>query len=176
MARRIVRSIPLLAVHPVEIPKSIEYETYKDYLASPIWAKLRKQAVERDGYRCRVCNSSKKLDVHHRLYAKIWGEEEATDLTTLCSDCHELFSLKKKSLVKTPSAPRNSKKKTKNKNPGAFNSWATRILYERGFVTSLNTVPIKETAKIICSFRGDPFPENGDKGLCIKIIRDFCQT
>lgn len=63
---------------------------YEEYLKTPEWAKKREQALERDGYRCRNCNSSEHLHVHHRTYARR-GHEDLNDLTTLCRECHEHF-------------------------------------------------------------------------------------
>lgn len=63
---------------------------YEDYLKTLEWQEKRDQALERDGYRCRNCNSNEKLHVHHRTYIRR-GNEEINDLTTLCNDCHEHF-------------------------------------------------------------------------------------
>lgn len=71
------------------------YTTYQEYLKSPTWIKLKNAALERDKKRCRICNSSKKPQVHHRCYPKIWGDETVDDLTTLCHRCHTIFSGKK---------------------------------------------------------------------------------
>jgi 5-methylcytosine-specific restriction endonuclease McrA len=64
---------------------------YIDYLDSPTWRCKRSQALARDGFRCRICNSDKSPTVHHRKYPKILGTEAVEDLTTLCSRCHDLF-------------------------------------------------------------------------------------
>lgn len=63
---------------------------YDEYLRTPEWAVMREQALERDGRRCRACNSETKLNVHHRTYARR-GCEDLNDLTTLCQRCHEHF-------------------------------------------------------------------------------------
>lgn len=63
---------------------------YEEYLKTPEWAEKRKQALERDNYRCRTCNSAEHLHVHHRTYARR-GNEDRGDLTTLCKSCHEHF-------------------------------------------------------------------------------------
>jgi hypothetical protein len=63
---------------------------YDKYLETPEWAEKREQALERDGYRCRVCNTDKNLHVHHRTYARR-GNEDPNDLTTLCDVCHEAY-------------------------------------------------------------------------------------
>lgn len=61
---------------------------YADYLRSARWAELRAEALERDGYRCRYCNSPDRIGVHHRRYPEVLGTETVDDLTTTCSGCH----------------------------------------------------------------------------------------
>lgn len=63
---------------------------YEAYLASPKWQQLRTAALERDGQACRICNATRRLDVHHRTY-KHFGDEPLGDLVVLCRECHELF-------------------------------------------------------------------------------------
>lgn len=65
--------------------RRIEYEAH---LASPQWRSLRLKALERDGHACRICNTTKSLDVHHRTYER-FGHEDLNDLTVLCRKCHE---------------------------------------------------------------------------------------
>lgn len=63
---------------------------YAEYLQTEEWLHKREQALTRDEYRCRMCNTSENLQVHHRTYRRR-GKEEPTDLTTLCDSCHEHF-------------------------------------------------------------------------------------
>jgi hypothetical protein len=63
---------------------------YAEYLQTEEWAIKREQALVRDGYRCRLCNSKENLQVHHRTYERR-GCEDLNDLTTLCDECHEHF-------------------------------------------------------------------------------------
>lgn len=63
---------------------------YDEYLKTDHWLHVREAALERDGYRCRLCNSTERLNVHHRTYERR-GEELPGDLTTLCQPCHESF-------------------------------------------------------------------------------------
>lgn len=63
---------------------------YSDYLKTAHWQSLRIQALERAGYRCQVCNSPARLEVHHRTYERR-GAEHLTDLTVLCAKCHSKF-------------------------------------------------------------------------------------
>jgi hypothetical protein len=69
---------------------ALETMPYREYLETPEWAGKRVEALVRDGWRCRVCNSSRSLVVHHRSYARR-GHERVQDLTVLCWQCHELF-------------------------------------------------------------------------------------
>lgn len=57
-------------------------------LNNGIWLNLREECLKRDGYVCKKCGSSRNPVVHHLRYPAIWGEEELTDLETLCEDCH----------------------------------------------------------------------------------------
>ena len=65
--------------------------TYEAYIASPAWKALRKLALERDGYRCRLCDAEDDLEVHHRRYppGRCWALDCVDALTTLCGLCHE---------------------------------------------------------------------------------------
>lgn len=63
---------------------------YRDYLLTPEWQATRKRILERDEYRCQICNSPHRLNVHHRDYSRR-GYENDTDLTTLCQGCHQVF-------------------------------------------------------------------------------------
>ena len=63
---------------------------YGDYLKSHQWKDKAKQAKERAGNRCQLCNSPNKLQVHHRTYERI-GLEDNSDLIVLCDSCHRKF-------------------------------------------------------------------------------------
>src|SRR6266568_2945210 len=63
---------------------------YKEYLLTPEWQERRQRILKRDGFRCQVCNSPERLNVHHRDYTRR-GYENDTDLTTLCQGCHQVF-------------------------------------------------------------------------------------
>jgi len=67
---------------------------YEDYLQTDEWKEKREQALDRDSYRCRLCNTDKNLHVHHRTYQRR-GNEDLDDLTTLCNECHEAFHERK---------------------------------------------------------------------------------
>lgn len=65
-------------------------DEYREYLNSPEWQAKRRLALEQAGWRCKVCNSTTRLQVHHRTYDRV-GNEELCDLTVLCATCHQLF-------------------------------------------------------------------------------------
>lgn len=66
---------------------------YHEYLQSDAWKSLRLLCLQRDGHRCRICNSKEDLEIHHRTYDR-FGHEDVEDLTTLCHRCHELYTEK----------------------------------------------------------------------------------
>jgi 5-methylcytosine-specific restriction endonuclease McrA len=49
---------------------------------------LRKQVLERDGWRCQSCGSLRNLEVHHRKFRSRLGDDTVENLITLCADCH----------------------------------------------------------------------------------------
>ncbi len=63
---------------------------YREYLFTPEWQERRRRILERDEYRCQICNSPHRLNVHHRDYSRR-GYENDTDLVTLCQGCHQVF-------------------------------------------------------------------------------------
>lgn len=73
----------------------LEKLEYSDYLNTPEWISIRKIIIERDNGRCRVCDSTRILHVHHRRYC-VRGTETGDELTTLCQSCHHLFHSKSK--------------------------------------------------------------------------------
>ena len=50
---------------------------------------LVKQVLSRDGYKCRSCFSRNSLHVHHIIFRSQQGPDEAWNLVTLCSSCHD---------------------------------------------------------------------------------------
>lgn len=66
--------------------------TYSELLLDPRWQRKRLETFERDGWRCRACNSPhKQLHAHHLFYRKgsaPWEYEDGA-LVTLCDPCHD---------------------------------------------------------------------------------------
>ena len=68
---------------------------YKEYLLTPHWLELSERIKARDGYRCVLCNSSDKIEGHHRTYERR-GYELESDVHTLCHPCHAKHHNKEK--------------------------------------------------------------------------------
>jgi len=64
---------------------------YIDKLKHPKWIKLSKEIKQRDAFMCVLCKSSKKLQVHHKLYVngRLPWEYHHDYLVTLCEECHK---------------------------------------------------------------------------------------
>jgi len=63
------------------------WRAYREYLGSPEWAELRKEALDRDGHMCQDCGQRKATQVHHDSYDNV-GDEDPDDLLSLCAACH----------------------------------------------------------------------------------------
>jgi 5-methylcytosine-specific restriction endonuclease McrA len=50
---------------------------------------LRKQVLQRDGWRCQVCSSKQNLQVHHKHLRSQQGSDDDLNLITLCARCHK---------------------------------------------------------------------------------------
>ena len=81
-------------------------EEYQEYLKTDYWKEVSLLVKTRDEFRCRVCNSAKLLEVHHRCY-RHKGEEKdhLNDLTTLCKKCHSLYHRKAPKPQSSPATP-----------------------------------------------------------------------
>lgn len=60
---------------------------YTEYLKTQHWHFVRQAALQRAGHTCAVCDSSDRLEVHHRTYERR-GCEWPEDLVVLCNGCH----------------------------------------------------------------------------------------
>lgn len=99
---------------------------YEEYIRTREWKRIRKLVLDRDDHKCRVCNSIEDLHVHHREYSH-YGTEDLNTLTTLCSNCHNLFhnesKLSKKRWSKETERVR-VKYKAKAKKRGSIHDYA----------------------------------------------------
>lgn len=76
---------------PYRKPKVFRGKRITDRKSTPDDAILRKRVRKRDGYKCVLCGSRKKLQVHHIFpYATYiaWRRDE-NNLCTVCSLCHK---------------------------------------------------------------------------------------
>jgi HNH endonuclease len=87
---RMTRS-PSNVLLPDRDPAIVDRDSYQKYLESGAWARRREEALGRAFHRCQVCNRSGDLEAHHRTYDRV-GNEDPSDLTVLCWECHKLFS------------------------------------------------------------------------------------
>lgn len=72
-----------------EILREMGFASYRDYLASPLWSKIRKRVFGRDGGRCRACGE-KGGQVHHQSYdLRTLKGKTIKRLLLLCRKCHE---------------------------------------------------------------------------------------
>ena len=60
----------------------------KAYIRSDKWKQKRKEVLKRDNYFCQSCGSEEHLNVHHMTYKHL-GDEDLSDLITVCKDCHQ---------------------------------------------------------------------------------------
>jgi len=51
---------------------------------------LRKQVLERDGWKCQNCGSSENLQVHHIQSRGQLGADTLENLITLCASCRDV--------------------------------------------------------------------------------------
>lgn len=65
---------------------------YRQKLLDPRWQKKRLSIFERDGWKCKSCNSAEgTLHAHHVFYEQYADPWDYPDyaLITLCFECHE---------------------------------------------------------------------------------------
>ena len=70
---------------------SILRKRHRIRAASVPYAKLRKEILARDNWRCQVCGRLNNLDVHHMRRRSAFGEDLETNLITLCRECHQML-------------------------------------------------------------------------------------
>ena len=61
----------------------------KLYLASWTWKAKRERVLERDHYKCVICNSTAALHIHHKSGYNQIPTEPISCLVTLCAHCHK---------------------------------------------------------------------------------------
>lgn len=69
--------------------------SYYEYLETRDWARLRKKALKRAGYKCEICHETtgaRAWQVHHMQYPPHgkWWLDTLRNLQALCGDCHQV--------------------------------------------------------------------------------------
>lgn len=70
----------------------METKSYAEKLKDPRWQRKRLEIMDRDGWKCTLCNSTDTtLAVHHLNYQKGFmpWEYDNSSLVTLCENCHK---------------------------------------------------------------------------------------
>ena len=76
--------------------KALGYSSYKGYLGSKRWKRIRARVLERDGHACRWCGEEQGLEVHHEDYSfSTMCGDTIEGLTTLCHRCHNKVSIRR---------------------------------------------------------------------------------
>ena len=79
---------------PVLTQKEYWFRSYRKFLKTQYWAKVRETVIKRDKF-CQECHSDKYLQVHHLSYRHYKKElEHLDDLILLCQRCHKLYHQK----------------------------------------------------------------------------------
>ena len=52
------------------------------------WARIRREVLDRDGWRCQTCGKPGRLEVHHVKPLQEGGANDLGNLTALCRGCH----------------------------------------------------------------------------------------
>lgn len=77
-----------------EIREYIKDMDYYNFLKTPYWKAIAEKVKYKANYRCQICNSNEKLNVHHRTYDNHGDElHHMDDLICICEDCHEKYHL-----------------------------------------------------------------------------------
>lgn len=72
---------------------SLGYSSYDDYLESELWAEIKDAVLDRDRWRCRVCDAQATA-VHHTDYNRETLLGDSFDgLVSICHGCHAKIEL-----------------------------------------------------------------------------------
>lgn len=65
------------------------FQSYKEYLESPLWAEIREDKLKKRNYECCCCGG-RATQIHHSSYDKkvMAGEDDGRFLYAVCKDCH----------------------------------------------------------------------------------------
>lgn len=83
-------SDPFLNIAPTTEWRASQFMSPEEkqlYMQSNKWHNIRSIVLSRDNYACKVCSSVDSLEIHHMSYEHL-GDEQLSDLVTLCRKCH----------------------------------------------------------------------------------------
>lgn len=84
-----LQSSPKLSIPHQPSENELWQKWYKEgYLLSSKWQEKRRSILMRAGYKCELCGSTDRLDVHHLTYERV-RYERPDDLQALCRSCHD---------------------------------------------------------------------------------------
>lgn len=67
----------------------LTFASYREYLGSEIWSRIRRRVLIRDRGLCRLCHS-KASQVHHKSYAiEVLLGDDIKPLISICRKCHD---------------------------------------------------------------------------------------
>ena len=73
-----------------KILKKMGFKTYRIYLESDLWSKVRLKVFEKKGETCYLCRESHASTVHHNRYAMSdLNGGRLIGMFPLCSKCHQ---------------------------------------------------------------------------------------
>jgi 5-methylcytosine-specific restriction endonuclease McrA len=68
--------------------RRLGFASYAEYLASDLWAGIRRRVLDRDGFKCKRCGG-RATQVHHKKYVtKALTGDTLGLLVSLCGPCH----------------------------------------------------------------------------------------
>src|SRR5579863_9895576 len=80
--------------------------TYIEKLKDPRWQKVRLKVLERDQWKCVLCNDEKhNLQIHHIAYKNNPWDIPIKFLKTLCENCHKGITIIEQGFIKLPHFP-----------------------------------------------------------------------
>lgn len=75
-----------LPYHLSPYPGKRDWQGYHAY--GEKWTAVRQEVLERDGFSCRLCGKTERVEVHHRRKYQDNNVHDPENLITLCSTCH----------------------------------------------------------------------------------------
>lgn len=78
---------PMMQPQPKPVSRAVE-KTTRLRAKERHWQALRRQVLQRDCYRCRVCGSGEQVDVHHIRFRSRGGADISSNLAVLCRVHH----------------------------------------------------------------------------------------